>query len=561
MKNNSLEYIYYNPTEAGRIKRRLLNLPEDTPESETAKFQTNLGDAAKRWNVTTMAPWGLAGGPSDAMSQKLLQDAWGMRQLAGHINNPLIDVNQLVTCSNENCNNPFAGTGGNIRNSVSRAGSTLPFPKVNDELGRYGDSQVGLYPFNLRLDPKDPLSIQFAHSLFQKESLLGIQKKIFAQNKQYADERAKDKLAMETRAGLHDPERMIDIFAQDNQAPDTERYHYGGGDDDGYGEGGIDHADWPPVPSQIGSLISGQERAASVQNLSWGGSSFGGSGIAASMTRNTDRFAPARVSSSAGGSLGNGSLPAGRSVSGYYMPGNLSASSYTNSKKLNTISSATIKANLARLSGLQVGPSSSATQGVFDSHRRDIRQAEIDLHRPAHESPANLKQVLSGLNTPRNIYSDAEQVGNMSEPSYHMNNEQVGGLFPQSPFANASRSAMKTPTHTRFTPTHTRFRSGSSHDMSVESDQGSATRIRKVIDTARIAVHKVKRDLKHPRTPGDTVVKKKQKVYRTPLKLHDTPEFRLGKASDRDVDIDNVSVTRHPGRVARGRKGRFVKPK
>ncbi len=175
MPNHQLETLYYHPTKRAEQKRALLNLPRRTEESERTKFTQNIGDASKRWNISTMAKYGTAGGAVDAQTIKWFQDLQGQRQLTGYVNMPYIHTSQLVNTPANRGTNEFAGTGGAIRNSVSKAGPILPYPKVSEEMGQYGDTQIGLYPFNLSLKANDPLSINFAHSLYMPNSNLGLQ--------------------------------------------------------------------------------------------------------------------------------------------------------------------------------------------------------------------------------------------------------------------------------------------------------------------------------------------------------------------------------------------------
>jgi hypothetical protein len=164
--NCSLESIYYHPTEHGKRKRELLNLPRDTIQSVAAAYQNNFGNVVHYGNHNTMARYNLPGKSGTEVSKKWFQDGQGALQLHGYINNPLVDVSQLVQHPANQGVNAFAGSGGSIRNIISKVGSQLPFPKVSELQGQFGDSLVGLYPFNMTLKPNDPLSIQFARKLF-----------------------------------------------------------------------------------------------------------------------------------------------------------------------------------------------------------------------------------------------------------------------------------------------------------------------------------------------------------------------------------------------------------
>lgn len=174
MSDHSLELLYYHPTEAGKRKRQLLNLPRDTVHSKAVTFQLTGGLKVANSTSNTNARFDIAGGASDAKAQKWFQDIKGELQLKGFINNPLVDVDQLVTTSANKGTNVFGGTGGNIRNLCSKAGPVMPYAVVNEEMGRYGDANIGLYPFNLNLKKNDPLSVQFSHSLFDGKSAFNI---------------------------------------------------------------------------------------------------------------------------------------------------------------------------------------------------------------------------------------------------------------------------------------------------------------------------------------------------------------------------------------------------
>lgn len=243
--NHSLESIYYHPTEAGKRKRQLLNLPRETAESLRAAFNCNFGNAAFTGNASTMSNYGIAGFQSDPESQKLFQDLRGKMQLKGYINNPLVNVSQIGNTAVSQGINQFAGSGGSIRDNVSRAGPTMPFPIVNELTGPYGDAKIGLVPFNTQLDPKDPLSVQFAMSLFDPESALAIanqqQQARLKQGVLIARHGLQQRRELERQAQVQrDALRDYEIH---NQAPPPGRNGRPGANGGGPGTGGGDSSD------------------------------------------------------------------------------------------------------------------------------------------------------------------------------------------------------------------------------------------------------------------------------------------------------------------------------
>lgn len=166
MPDHSLQLLFYHPTERGVRKRKLLNLPGHTEESKRASFQQNFGDAASINNINVSSAYDVTGYGQKPQTVKWKQDLKGAVQLEGYINRPLINVDAMISLPQGMSVNPIAGTAGKIRNNVSRAGPEFPFPKVSEINGQYGDANVGLYNFNLRLNAKDPLSVQFARKLF-----------------------------------------------------------------------------------------------------------------------------------------------------------------------------------------------------------------------------------------------------------------------------------------------------------------------------------------------------------------------------------------------------------
>lgn len=186
--NHSLELLYYHPTESQQRKRKLLNLPEQTVYSESARFTQTFGDLSKRSNSFLNARYNLSGTNITNQSRKWFEDIKSKQQLKGYINAPLISVGQLVSIPSSIGSNQFAGSAGTVRNIISNAGPILAFPKVNNEMGKYGDANIGLYPFNLTLDPNDPLSVNFARQLFDPaESTLANQSKLDAQSDALVD--------------------------------------------------------------------------------------------------------------------------------------------------------------------------------------------------------------------------------------------------------------------------------------------------------------------------------------------------------------------------------------
>lgn len=187
--NHSLQTIFYHPTENAKQKRKLLNLPTDTVYSKRTAFTQNLGNVAiSNNNNNTQKNNSVAGYKSDPKDRSWLQRIQGAIQLKGWINRPYIHTSQLVTNSSTRGINEFAGTGGEMRNAISRVGSQLPFPIVNEEQTKYGDKQVGLYPFNLSLDPKDPLSISFSRAMFDPQnSKQALESKLQKQRTLYTD--------------------------------------------------------------------------------------------------------------------------------------------------------------------------------------------------------------------------------------------------------------------------------------------------------------------------------------------------------------------------------------
>lgn len=169
MKNTSLLSLYYHPTESGKRKRQLLNLPRDTQQSDTAAYQANFGNVIAYGNKSTMSNYSLAGYATDNQSRKWFDDKRGAVQIHGYINAPYVSVSQLVSTPANMGVNLFAGSGAQVRNLVSKAGQVLAFPKVTELQGEWGDANVGLYPFNMKLNPKDPLSVNFARALFDPE--------------------------------------------------------------------------------------------------------------------------------------------------------------------------------------------------------------------------------------------------------------------------------------------------------------------------------------------------------------------------------------------------------
>jgi hypothetical protein len=525
MKNNSLEQIYYNPTQWGRTKRRLLNLPEDTKESETAKFQTNIGDAAKRWNVTTMAPWSLAGGPTDSMSQKLVQDSWGMRQLTGYINNPLINVAQLVGTNVDRSNNMFAGTGGSIRNSISRAGPTLPFPKVNLDMKKYGDTQIGLYPFNLSLDPNDPLSVQFAHSIFQPESQLGIQGKILEQGKQFEHERKGLYGLYEEHNGLN-PGHLMREFQRINQRPGqggTDRFPDLGGpppnarggntDDDewdeggGYGGGGAMLAAGNHTAPQPG--VRGFGRSSGGQgwtDFEGGKKTSGWYGFEAAATANTDKFVAPRVPGAMQGSLGNASFSDRTDT---FSSRNLNNAKFTNAKDLSAVSSATIKAGLAVSSWLDATPTSGvpASDGLFNTSRMinfqegrtlyDSDYGELSMISnisstlPSRSRSNRAKDELSSINSKLSKLDRSRSISDIPAPS---------AFTPSSDHTKVSQRQLNSVARGRYNETsttttgalHTRFVDTSSYSPELKAYVTSE--VRKMRRTEAELAEKKRRD-------------------------------------------------------------------
>lgn len=177
--STSLESLYYHPTEAAKRKRQLLNLPRETPQSKRAAYSQNLGEVATYINESTQKPNSLAGKATDQQHRKWFQDRLGSLQIKGYVNAPLLKVSQIVSVPASMGTNPFAGSGGSIRNSISRAGPVLIYPKITELMGQYGDANVGLYRTPIDLNPKDPFSIAFAHSLFDPaNSQLAMQKRL-----------------------------------------------------------------------------------------------------------------------------------------------------------------------------------------------------------------------------------------------------------------------------------------------------------------------------------------------------------------------------------------------
>ena len=170
--NHSCISFFAGPTEANKRKRQLLGEPRDTFESKRAAWQMSQGDVARTRNISTMANFDIAGFSSDVIQQKWFMDSKKKLQLKGYINSPYVSTDQLATHASNQSTNIMAGNAGTIRNLISRAGPTLPFPHVSELAGAYGDANSGLYPYNMYLDPKDPLSVNFARSLYDDQSRL-----------------------------------------------------------------------------------------------------------------------------------------------------------------------------------------------------------------------------------------------------------------------------------------------------------------------------------------------------------------------------------------------------
>lgn len=173
--NLSLMQMYQHPGLWWEKRRRMLNLPENTEFSDQAKFQQTFGDMGKIANINTQAKYDISGIAQDPQTVAWFERAKGIIELDGYVNRPLISVEQLVNTPANEGTNAFAGSAGEIRNNISKAGPEMVFPKVNEMMGKYGDAQAGLYAWNLTLDPKDPLSQQFAQSLFDPNSKLNHQ--------------------------------------------------------------------------------------------------------------------------------------------------------------------------------------------------------------------------------------------------------------------------------------------------------------------------------------------------------------------------------------------------
>ena len=165
-----LQGIYYNPTESGKRKRELLDLPRDTIYSKNAAFQSTQGDKAKIVNNQNNKQNCLAGFTTNLPKRKWFQDIQGKIGLLGYVNSPYVNVQQILGNKNPSTTNIFAGTGGKVNNLVTRVGEVLPYAILTPEQGEYADTNVGLYPFNTHLDPTDPLSIQFTRSLFEAQN-------------------------------------------------------------------------------------------------------------------------------------------------------------------------------------------------------------------------------------------------------------------------------------------------------------------------------------------------------------------------------------------------------
>lgn len=178
--------MFYHPTEAGGNRRVLLKLPRRTYQSKKVAFTQSGGNAAYSRNRNTMSQFDTPGFARDAPSEKIFQDAKGKVQLAGYINNPLVNVAQLVAIPSNMGTNAFAGTAGAVRNLISNAGPVLPFATVTEPMGEYGDTQTGLYRYNKRLDPRDPLSAAFSRALYDKDSALAAQVRV-QQMREYDD--------------------------------------------------------------------------------------------------------------------------------------------------------------------------------------------------------------------------------------------------------------------------------------------------------------------------------------------------------------------------------------
>lgn len=162
----SLKSIFYNPTEAGKRKRELLNLPRETLQSKKAAFASTQGDIVHWGNSCTLPQNSLAGFSTDPAKRKWYQDIQGKIGLVGYVEKPIVSVRQVLANKNPSGPNIFAGTAGTVTNLVSRVGQVQPFAILTPEQGQYADSSIGLYPFNTHLNPNDPMSMQFTRKLF-----------------------------------------------------------------------------------------------------------------------------------------------------------------------------------------------------------------------------------------------------------------------------------------------------------------------------------------------------------------------------------------------------------
>ncbi len=194
--SQSLRQLYYKPTEAGKRKRALLNLPRDTEYSRKAEFTATFGNAAVNSNVNTQKNVDIVGMSVSERDRKWFQDIKGEIQLKGYINNPILHASQMGNLSSGFTINPLAGTAGIMKLNISRAGEEEPFAKVSENMGTYGDSNIGLYRFNTRLDPRDPLSKSFAHSLFSPDSRIAANNRLEEMRSLDKDNRTKAEIHM-----------------------------------------------------------------------------------------------------------------------------------------------------------------------------------------------------------------------------------------------------------------------------------------------------------------------------------------------------------------------------
>ena len=227
--------FFADPSGKGQRKRLLQNQPKDTLFSDKAKFTQTFGNAGSNININTQSQYSNIGGKQTPQANKWHDDLRGAVQMEGYINRPLINVNSIISIPQGMAANPLAGTAGAIRLNVSRAGGALPFPKVNELTGSgYGDANIGLYPFNLSLNPKDPLSISFARKLFDPDrSLLAKQVNLLSADKDKIYDSRYSNENMFIEAQIKRSKEILQQYADNNGDGGS-----GGGGHGGGGHGG-----------------------------------------------------------------------------------------------------------------------------------------------------------------------------------------------------------------------------------------------------------------------------------------------------------------------------------